>query len=186
VLWLQGESERAGVVAEASLERAWGQHHAFSVCYALAFARLPIAFWRDDRAEAVRLVKVLREEADKHTLALFRSWAGAYELVLRTEPEALPEDLTQFQRETLGTIRGELVDSDLVGRAEAGGCGWSGPEILRAGAENRLLEGGAEASAESMLQRALEESRRQGATFWEHRVTASLERFWGARKKGTG
>jgi hypothetical protein len=75
LLWLQGFSDQAVPTAEMSIGEAQATGHAFSVCYALAWAACPIALWVGNLAAAVHYAGVVLDHSRKHGLAsLWRGW----------------------------------------------------------------------------------------------------------------
>jgi predicted ATPase len=78
------------------------------------------------------------------------------------------------------TLDSSLVDDDLLQRAETGAAGWSTAQILRARAEALLIADCPvqDAAAETLLDKALNVAKTQGALAWELRSATSLARLW--------
>jgi hypothetical protein len=85
-----------------------------------------------------------------------------------------------MHHELLVTVDAAFVDDPLIARADAGACGWCGPELLRAAGLRILAEHGASASddAQRRFERALELAQEQGALAWELRAASTLADHW--------
>ncbi|MNF89614.1 hypothetical protein D3C84_721450 [compost metagenome] len=78
------------------------------------------------------------------------------------------------------TLDSTCVDDDLLERAQNGASGWSTAEILRARAETLLATDfpANAAMAETVLLKALDVAKTQGALTWELRSATSLAQLW--------
>ena len=74
ILWIQGFADQATAAARDVIAEAVSQDHAPSVCFALAMAACPIAFWVGDRDASRRYVDVLLEHSNKNSLCFWRGW----------------------------------------------------------------------------------------------------------------
>ncbi|RON53931.1 ATP-binding protein [Pseudomonas frederiksbergensis] len=192
ILWLQGQPEQAWRTARQALEIAIQINHGTSICYTLALAGCVIAQYNGDIATARELVRLLLEQAQKHSVLLFYNWARQYAQVIDgAEGPAQPG--VGLVKEIMVTLDGGRVDEGLVARAESGAAGWSAAEILRVRGEallveenllevgcldERLREQARSHSGEAVLLRALAVAREQGALAWELRSATSLARLW--------
>ena len=156
---------------------------AFSLCQVLAVAAIPIALWSGDDAGAAEMAVRLDEQANRVSLAFWRSWATAYRALLQVragmdrEP---PKLLGSLQLETFATFSADLLEPVTLQRAENGEAGWCRAELLRAQGEWLLAQGapGAAKAAEGLFNSALDLARQQGARAWELRAAISLTRLW--------
>ena len=207
VLWLQGLPDQAIRAAESSVEDARSVDHAISVCFALAMAACPVAFWVGDVAAAERYVGMLHDHAARHGPAVWwQAWGRSFEaaLVIRRGDvikgvQQLRAGLDEVGRRGLAarflTFRGILAEA--LGRAGQVSEGlaaideglewsertegrWAIAELLRLKGELLLSQGGSDdvAAAENHFRQALDWAPRQGALSWELRAATSLARLW--------
>lgn len=182
IAWLRGSPQRAKALVRESIEYAMSDS-AFSLCQALAVAAIPIALWSGDDAGAAEMAARLDEQANRVSLAFWRSWATAYRALLQVragmdrEP---PKLLGSLQLETFATFSADLLEPVTLQRAENGEAGWCRAELLRAQGEWLLAQGapGAAKAAEGLFNNALDLARQQGALAWELRAAISLTRLW--------
>lgn len=178
ILWLQGHPEKAWRTARQALEIALQINHGTSICYTLALAGCLIAHYNGDTATARELLRLLLEQAQKHSVLLFYTWGRHYAQVIEGAPEfSPPQSGVGLIGEIMVTLDGAFIDNALLQRAESGTAGWSTAEILRARAE-ALLTDNAPGTAEAVLHQALAVARAQGALTWELRSATSLARLW--------
>ncbi|WIE48245.1 winged helix-turn-helix domain-containing protein [Pseudomonas sp. GM17] len=178
ILWLQGHPEQAWRTARQALDIALQINHGTSICYTLALAGCLIAHYNGDAATARELLRLLLEQAQKHSVLLFYTWGRHYAQVIEGAPEfSPPQSGTGLIGEIMVTLDGAFIDNALLQRAESGTAGWSTAEILRTRAE-ALLTDNAPDAAEAVLHQALAVARAQGALTWELRSTTSLARLW--------
>ncbi|MFQ6347614.1 ATP-binding protein [Pseudomonas sp. R11F] len=178
ILWLQGLPETAWQTARQALDIAVQIDHGTSICYTLALSGCLIAHYNGDRQTARELLRLLLEQAQKHSVLLFYNWARQYAQVLDAEgahPTATAGN--GLIHEIMVTLDSGFVDDALLARAENGAAGWSTAEILRARA-NALLAQNSQSAAETVLLQALEIARAQGARAWELRTATSLAELW--------
>jgi predicted ATPase/DNA-binding winged helix-turn-helix (wHTH) protein len=180
ILWLQGFPEQAWRTASQALEIALQINHGTSICYTLALSGCVIAQYNGDLATTRQLLDLLLQQAQKHSVLLFQSWARHYVRALDAEPLEPMPDAEGLIKDIVLTLRPEGLDAELLARAESGAAGWSAPEILRARAAALLREPGPQpaASAEAVLLKALDLARQQGALAWELRSASALARLW--------
>ncbi|WP_448651928.1 ATP-binding protein [Pseudomonas fluorescens] len=169
-LWLRGFPERAWRTANQALELALQINHGTSICYTLALAGVVIARYNGDSAAARSLLELLLQQAQKHSVQLFYTWARHY------EGTATDKDLQGLGlvQDTLVTFNALAVDDALFERARSGAAGWCAPEILRVRAEAipDLCR------RESLLLEALGLAHQQGALAWELRSATALAQLW--------
>jgi predicted ATPase len=186
--WLEGRADEAHRIASEALEVAESDSPT-SICQVLAFASCPIAFWCGDyvlaREQTERLADIARLHIFErwHRLAMCyqKSWA----LLTRGDDAFSSDVLVQaspiglLQRDLLGTISDHWVDSEIIGRAERGRCGWCTSELLRIGGQVIQREGGEGAvpAAEVRFLAARQIARDQGALAFELRSVLSLSRL---------
>ncbi|MBP5087453.1 transcriptional regulator, partial [Pseudomonas chlororaphis] len=178
ILWLQGHPEQAWRTARQALDIALQINHGTSICYTLALAGCLIAHYNGDTATARELLRLLLEQAQKHSVLLFYTWGQHYAQVIESGPAfSPPQSGVGLIGEIMVTLDGAFIDNALLQRAENGTAGWSTAEILRARAEALLTEHATDA-AEALLHKALAVARAQGALTWELRSATSLARLW--------
>ncbi|ROM52430.1 transcriptional regulator [Pseudomonas canadensis] len=173
ILWLQGFPEQAWRTANQALELAQQINHGTSICYTLALAGVVIARYNGDEDTAQTLQALLLEHAHKHSVQLFKTWAGHYAGILGhkdLQGLGLIEDI-------LVTLGSHALDEPGFERARAGDAGWCTPEILRIRAESTTDA----RAAEALLLEALGLAHQQGALAWELRCATSLARLWQAQ-----
>lgn len=181
ILWLQGQPEQAWRTARQALDIALQINHGTSICYTLALAGCLIAHYNGDSRTARELLRLLLEQAQKHSVQLFHTWARHYAQVIDHEQAHLPfKPGLGLIKDLLITLDNRFVDDELVLRAETGIAGWNTAEILRARAGALLAEDDLlnRAAAESLLIRALNVAKHQGALAWELRSATSLAQLW--------
>ena len=170
ILWLRGFPERASRIAGQALTLALQINHGTSICYTLALAGVVIAHYNGDTLTAREHLDLLVQQAQKHSVQLFHTWARCYEgttHIADVQGLGLVEDI-------LVTFNALPVDDALFERARNGAAGWCTPELLRVRAES-LADSHA---AEALLLEALGLAHQQGALAWELRCAASLARLW--------
>ncbi|PTT27131.1 winged helix-turn-helix domain-containing protein [Pseudomonas sp. HMWF021] len=193
VLWLQGFADQAWHTARQALDIALQINHGTSICYTLALASCLIAHYNGDRKNARALLQLLLEQAQKHSVLLFHTWARHYAQVIEVgEKRPVVAADSGLVRELMVTLDSRFIDDALLERAQSGAAGWSTAEILRAQAERLLSEAhgcpeghtrdqarcDTEQQAENILQQAIGIARDQGALAWELRSATTLARLW--------
>ncbi|WP_028624508.1 ATP-binding protein [Pseudomonas sp. Ant30-3] len=181
ILWLQGQPEKAWRTARQALDIAIQIDHGTSICYTLAMAGCLIAHYNGDTQTARELLRLLLEQAQKHSVLLFYTWGRQYAQVIDHAGVQAPlRPGVGLIKDLMITLDTAFVDDDLLQRADAGTAGWSTAEILRAKAQALLVDDcprNAE-TAEAVLIRALSVARHQGALAWELRSATSLAWLW--------
>ena len=82
ILWMQGQPEQAWRTARQALDIALQINHGTSICYTLALAGCLIAHYNGDTRTARELLRLLLEQAQKHSVLLFYTWARHYAQVI--------------------------------------------------------------------------------------------------------
>ena len=170
ILWLRGFPERAWRTANQALELALQINHGTSICYTLAVAGVVIARYNGDATTAHSLLDLLMQQAQKHSVQLFHTWARHY---AGTAPEQDLQGLG-LVADTLVTFNATAVDAAMFERARNGAAGWCTAEILRVRAEHTDDP----QAAEALLLEALGLAHQQGALAWELRSATALARLW--------
>jgi predicted ATPase/DNA-binding winged helix-turn-helix (wHTH) protein len=181
ILWLQGQPEQAWRTARQALDIATQINHGTSICYTLALAGCLIAHYNGDTRTARELLRQLLEQAQKHSVLLFYTWARHYAQVIDRAEAHLPlQPGVGLIKDIMVTLDGGFVDDALLQRADTGTAGWSTAEVLRARADALLAEDCPlkTEAAEAVLIRALNVAKHQGALAWELRSATSLAQLW--------
>jgi predicted ATPase len=181
ILWLQGQPEQAWRTARQALDIALQINHGTSICYTLALAGCVIAHYNGDTRSARELLRLLLEQAQKHAVLRFYTWARHYAQVIDpAQAQRPPSPGTGLIKDIMVTLDSGLVDDTLLQRADTDVAGWSTAEILRARANALLAEDCPlqTEAAEAVLIRALNVARSQGALAWELRSATTLAQLW--------
>jgi predicted ATPase/DNA-binding winged helix-turn-helix (wHTH) protein len=181
ILWLQGHPEQAWRTARQALDIAIQINHGTSICYTLALSGCLIAHYNGNTRTARDLLRLLLEQAQKHSVLLFYTWARHYAQVIDQAEAHLPTPPGGgLIKEIMVTLDSGFVDDALLQRADTGSAGWSTAEILRARAASLLADDYPlnAVAAEAVLIRALNVAKRQGALAWELRSATSLAQLW--------
>ncbi|MBV7556278.1 helix-turn-helix transcriptional regulator [Pseudomonas sp. PDM28] len=181
ILWLRGQPEQAWRAARQALDIALQINHGTSICYTLALAGCLIAYYNGDTRSARELLRLLLQQAQKHSVLLFHTWAQHYAQVIGgVDVAPARQRSVGLIKDIMVTLDSTCVDDDLLERAQSGASGWSTAEILRARAETLLAtECPANAAmAETVLLKALDVAKTQGALAWELRSATSLAQLW--------
>ncbi|MHC8380067.1 ATP-binding protein [Pseudomonas sp. LB3P14] len=181
ILWLQGQPEQAWRTARQALDIATQINHGTSICYTLALAGCLIAHYNGDTRTARELLRQLLEQAQKHSVLLFYTWARHYAQVIDRAEAHLPlQPGVGLIKDIMVTLDSGFVDDALLQRADTGTAGWSTAEVLRARADALLAEDCPlkTEAAEAVLIRALNVAKHQGALAWELRSATSLAQLW--------
>jgi predicted ATPase/DNA-binding winged helix-turn-helix (wHTH) protein len=197
ILWIQGLADQAAAAARDVIADAVSQDHAPTVCFALAMAACPIAFWTGDRHASRRYVDVLLQHSNKNSLAFWRDWGRSFDIIWerRYSVERVPAPgilsggavLATALLDLLSTLSEEFVTSEAIARAEQGLSVWCASETLRAEAEILLKGAGLDRmiSADALFRRSLELARAQDARAWELRTATSWARFHHNQKRSS-
>jgi predicted ATPase len=126
-------------------------------------------------------LRLLLEQAQKHSVLLFYTWAQHYaQVIARADAPSTLKPGVGLIKELMVTLDTRFIDGDLLQRADTGTAGWSTAEILRARADALLAADCPvqNSEAETVLLRALNVAKFQGALAWELRSATSLARLW--------
>ncbi|WP_419709745.1 ATP-binding protein [Pseudomonas sp. NFX224] len=179
ILWLRGQPEQAWRTARQALDIALQINHGTSICYTLALSGCLIAHYNGNTRTARELLQLLLEQAQKHSVQLFYNWAQHYAQVIdRAAAPRYPG--VGLIKEIMVTLDTAFVDDDLLQRADGGAAGWSTAEILRARADALLAADCPVKNcvAETVLIKAINVAKSQGALAFELRSATSLARLW--------
>ncbi|WP_460156323.1 ATP-binding protein [Pseudomonas sp. S2_H10] len=181
ILWLQGQPEQAWRAARQALDIALQINHGTSICYTLALAGCLIAHYNGDTRSARELLRLLLQQAQKHSVLLFHDWAQHYARVIggtAVRPTGRPS--VGLIKDIMVTLDSTCVDDDLLEHAQNAAADWSTAEILRARAQALLATDCPvrAATAETLLLKALDVAKTQGALAWELRSATSLAQLW--------
>ncbi|WP_347907488.1 winged helix-turn-helix domain-containing protein [Pseudomonas grandcourensis] len=181
ILWLQGQPEQAWRAARQALDIALQINHGTSICYTLALAGCLIAHYNGDTRSARELLRLLLEQSQKHSVPLFYHWAQHYAQVIGgTDVRPTDRQCVGLIKDIMVTLDSTCVDDELLERAQSDVSDWSTAEILRARAETLLATDCPlkAATAETVLLKALNVAKAQGALAWELRSATSLAQLW--------
>jgi predicted ATPase/DNA-binding winged helix-turn-helix (wHTH) protein len=181
ILWLQGQPEQAWRTARQALDIALQINHGTSICYTLALSGCLIAHYNGNTRTARELLRLLLEQAQKHSVPLFYTWAQHYAQVIDSaQATPPPRAAGGLIKDIMVTLDTAFVDEDLLQRADTGAAGWSTAEILRARADALLAVDCPvkHCTAETLLIKAINLAKSQGALAWELRSACSLARLW--------
>jgi predicted ATPase/DNA-binding winged helix-turn-helix (wHTH) protein len=181
ILWLQGQPEQAWRAARQALDIALQINHGTSICYTLALAGCLIAHYNGDTRSARELLRLLLQQAQKHSVLLFHDWAQHYARVIggtAVRPTGRPS--VGLIKDIMVTLDSTCVDDDLLERPQNAAADWSTAETLRARAQALLATDCPvrAATAETLLLKALDVAKTQGALAWELRSATSLAQLW--------
>jgi predicted ATPase/DNA-binding winged helix-turn-helix (wHTH) protein len=182
-LWIHGLPTQALEVAAEAVQYARSTQHELTLCFALV-GQCAVLLWCGRWEELGRQADALMQVATDRRLGFWKTWAQTYEdaqafgaegavVPRRRDPLRIPH-----QFEMLATVGGELLDDDVLARAEAGQCPWCAPEVLRAQGEKLMLHGSSPQEAERWFVRALDLARSSQALSWELRAATSMARCW--------
>lgn len=183
VQWLQGLPLQALQHAEDAVNEALAIDHDLSLCYAIAIAAAPVAFWCGDLERARAWSGLLKQRADDGSLHYWQAFGDGYQRVLGLiglkAGEPLPSHALAGMggnlpvREMLCTLHPGFLDDTLAARARQGAAGWCAPELLRLVGELQWRQQAGEQAVAS-FQRGVELARQQHALAWELRCCTSL------------
>jgi hypothetical protein len=194
---IQGFADQAVAAARDVIADAVSQDHASTVCFALAMAACPIAFWIGDRHASRRYVDGLLQHSNKNSLTFWRDWGRSFDIIWERRysaervpaPGILPAGavLATALLDLLITLSEEFVTSEVVARAEQGLSVWCAAGTLHAEAEILLKGVGLDRmiSADALFRRSLELARAQGARAWELRTATSWARYHHNQKRSS-
>ena len=189
LFWLAGFADRA--VAQAAEAIVLGlEHDVLGLCYSLAQAITPLAFWIGDLAQARAHTMMLIDLASDSGLVFWLQWGRCYECALQRLNSNLHHgadfietnsaSLCGLLRHILATILRDAPDSRED--PEVPQIHWCAAELLRVRALASLQKG-QKAAAQKQLKESLAISRRQGAFAWELRAATTLAELYVAEAK---
>ena len=201
-LWLRGQADRAATAARSIIDNiATLSHPVDRVRVPIYLA--PIFIWRGEWSEAERLVDMLAEHVNRHSLFSHRALATALrgELLVRTGRPREGCSLLRKAASTLSADRHLALSTVLAGvlaeglaatgfhgdaldtverailEAERRNGTWDLPELLRVKGSILASMSPEDARAvDETLSAAIELARRQGALAWELRAATALAR----------
>jgi predicted ATPase/DNA-binding winged helix-turn-helix (wHTH) protein len=202
IIWLQGFPDQAWSIAQSNVEDALALNSPVSLCFTLAEAACPVAFFVGDLVAAERYVTMLLDRSAAHALPIWQSWGHRFEgtlliwngeierglQLLRTSLEQLPEagfqprftwflgQLAQAFGRAGRIAEGSLTIDEALARSERNEDRWCLAELLRIKGDLLLLEAPGTAAAEDLFRQALDVARRQGTLSWGLRAATSLAR----------
>ena len=187
ILWIEGRADSALEEALRTLAAA-EDASPFGQSQVMAMAVIPVLLWRGDDAPAAAVVDRLVQHVRRYGQSFWSSWTHGFCRVLelrgfdvediRARLLSPPRRTSVVAADMLATLAAECCGAHQLERAEAGTVGWCAPEILRVHGERLASDPARRAQAESLLQRSLDLSRRQGASAWALRAATSLAARW--------
>jgi predicted ATPase/DNA-binding winged helix-turn-helix (wHTH) protein len=184
VLWMQGQGERAMLLAAETVRDAAPRPFAASLSQALCLAALPIAIWMGDEARVREWMEQMNAHLERFHQPYWASWLDHLRRVvaLRAAPVSLaagmPGSPDAPQLDHLVTFGAWAHHPQAHARMEDALVGWNAPELWRVRGELVLARGGAQAEAEAAFRRALAVADGQRAWGWSLRAAASLARLY--------
>jgi predicted ATPase/DNA-binding winged helix-turn-helix (wHTH) protein len=185
ILWAQGRPEAASDIVRQALDSA-SYAQGYLLCHVLAYAAIPVAYWRGDLVAVRDYISLLLSQAREHSLNYWAGWGLAFEHIFSLHGEevggsdqvdALP--LLAVQMDELATLHSSLAGAYALSRIESGKVGWCAAEVIRAHAARQLsIKQITEEAAEALLLRSLAIAREQSALSWELRTATDLARLW--------
>ena len=179
-LWLTGFADQA-VINAADAVAIGLEHDVLGLCYGLAQAIVPLAFWTGDLDQARAHTMLLIDLASDNHLGFWLHWGRSYECALQrlsSKPRS-GADFIETSAASLGGLHVQIL-ATILGDAPGSVQGdtppqahWCAAELLRVAALSRLKDGEA-LVAQRLLEEALAIARRQGALAWELRAATTL------------
>jgi hypothetical protein len=183
-LWLQGYPDQAWTCAQEALHLAQSVDPGLSLCFVLAIAAAPVAFWCGDLEQARIMTDMLLASTEEHSFVTWTVFGRAFSAVLEGSPDvgrllAGPPSAGQHLSDLVATLDETTASSTLLERAELELTGWSTAELLRIKARRQLANGEGEIhAAEAGLRRAIAIADHQGALSWKLRAACTLGELW--------
>lgn len=181
VLWIQGFPDSALVMAREAVAVARRSLHDLTACLCL-HGLCVVAQWTGSRDEARIAANELSGLAQKHGLGMWAAWSRCHQDAIGfADGEPMRPDWREpmcgvVQLELLATFSADLLEPELIPRADDGLAPWCEPEVLRArgchAAQLQTEHGRRQALA--LFDRALALARSQGALAWELRIATSI------------
>jgi len=187
ILWIEGRADSALEEARRVLAAA-EEATPFGQSQVMAMAVIPVLLWRGDDAAAKEVLHRLVQHVRRYGQSFWSSWTQGFCRVLevrgvdvediRCQLLPAPRQTSVAAADMLSTLAVEYAGPHQLERAEGGAVGWCAPEILRVHGERLAQDPVRRDQAESLLQRALDLSSRQGAAAWTLRAATSLAVLW--------
>jgi predicted ATPase len=201
-LWLRGLSDSALEVAQRAVDEASTLNQPVDVCISLIYGE-SVFMWRGDWDEARRVIDMLREHAQRHSLSPYQAVALALEGELLVKTDRAKDGCRLLQQATstlkaerhtiLATVfAGALAEGlaatgaiaaalatleEALAEARRRGATFDLPELLRMKAAVLAMQSPSDDRAvDELLSEAIELARRQGALAWELRALTTLAR----------
>ena len=189
IYWLQGSLEQASTFADESVELALEARHSTGVCFALSMGGCAVKLWNGEFDVAERNIALLQDYSRAANSTYWRNYVEVFRSGLPAvmemyQPQAR-QDLGVKARwdsrhwENFSILRPGYATSKVLERAKRDRCWWCAPELLRLEAEKIFMneQHVGKASAEALLQQALELATEQGALSWRLRILMSQVRM---------
>lgn len=205
VIWLQGQPDKAVIMAQRQLEEARAAQHALALCNAIIHTTCPIALLTGDLAAAERMLVGIEAHVAEHAMTiwsamgrclrgewLLQSGDASGLILLRGALHEL--DAVDFRMRRpfyIGVYAAGLGDygdvvagltaiEEAVALSVSTGEIWCMPELLRIKADLLRKESAKPMTeaGEALYLQALELARRQGALSWELRTATALAEHW--------
>ena len=181
VLWLQGLPDQALAMAQEAVSVARSSMHDITSCLCLHGLCI-VALWTGRLDEARDAARALSDLATRHRLGLWAAWARFHRNATAfAEGEPMPPDWREpmcgvLQLELMATFSTDLLEPEIVLRAEEGNAPWCEPEVLRGRGCHaaRLGTEQGKYQALALFGHALLLARTQGAIAWELRIVTSM------------
>jgi predicted ATPase/DNA-binding winged helix-turn-helix (wHTH) protein len=189
IYWLQGFVEQASIFADESVELALEARHSTGVCFALAMGGCAVKLWNGEFQIAERNIALLQDYSRAANSMYWRNYVEVFRSGLPSVMEQYDPRVRQDfglkarwdarHWENFSILRPGYATPQMLERAKRDCCWWCAPELLRLEAERIVTEPQhvGRASAEALLQQALEVAASQGALLWRLRILTSLVRL---------
>jgi predicted ATPase/DNA-binding winged helix-turn-helix (wHTH) protein len=181
VLWIQGLPDGALAMARDAVDVARKSLHDLSICACLQ-GLCVVALWAGRRDEAKKAALALSELAVRHGLGFWSAWGRSHlDAIEFLEEGSIRPDWREpicgaRQLELMATFSSDLLDPEIVLRADEGLSPWCEPEVVRARGCHlaRMETEQGRQQALDLFERALQLARVQGALSWELRAATSI------------
>jgi predicted ATPase/DNA-binding winged helix-turn-helix (wHTH) protein len=188
VFWVQGLPDQSLIAAAEAVQLARPRQDAMTQCIAM-FGYCAVLLWCGRWIDLGRQADELLEVATDHRLIFWKAWAQTFKdaRAYGAEGVVVPGWRSvvtgPHQREIMATVSDELLDGEVLVRAETDKSPWCAPEVLRAQGEKLLRQGSSQQDAEPWFVRSLDLARSSKALSWELRAATSLARCWQSQSR---